>query len=333
MGKASLNYELVSARWVKSGGRKNGKTGAEKMSKVTKGLALVCFVLLGATQEGVAGNVVFTGLDANNNLFSTVGNWDTFPVQADSMSIHYQTGSSPGNPAQLDKAFSDNFTYFTTFNAVPSFTGTAYVEVLSGGVVDTINAFVGNSIQTARAGQLTLKTGSAFHAHTANNGFLTIGTGGAGHMIIENAAAVSFGNISLGANGIMTYEFGANSVSTFVSTKSNGAATMLLDGIIELDLSAGPAVGNYSLIDSSHVDTTMTGALATWLTGQGGSYTNTGSYAGANFKVLNGGTTEWVLSSANGGSTLNFTVIPEPATLGLFAVSIGMFMAIRKLHL
>ncbi|MCF7816674.1 MAG: hypothetical protein K9M54_02230 [Kiritimatiellales bacterium] len=128
-------------------------------------------------------------------------------------------------------------------------------------------------------------------------------------MIIENGAAVSFGNLSLGANGLMTYEFGTNSVSTFVSTKSNAAGTMLLDGIIELDLAAAPAAGTYTLIQCNHASTTLTGAFATWLSGQGGSFSSTGSYDGSNFKVVNGGNTKWTLQIAS--NTVEFVVDVE----------------------
>ncbi|MCF7817594.1 MAG: hypothetical protein K9M54_06910, partial [Kiritimatiellales bacterium] len=59
------------------------------------------------------------------------------------------------------------------------------------------------------------------------------------------------------------------------------------------------------------------GALRTWLDGNGGSYSGSGSYAGSNFTVLNGDGKDWTLSLADGNQDLTLTVSGGP--LGIYA--------------
>ena len=273
-------------------------------------------------------NGVFSGADAANNLFSNPNNWTAFPTWSGTGSkpTLQVNGTTSANPAQLDAAFNALLPSGFGVNVMvaPGVAGTAYMEVLDGAELRAtqININWGTG-QPSRNGQLTLKSGSVLTPDLVNNGALGIGQsgGGTGKLIVENNVDFKFSNLILGPNGTLTYVFGTNSVSTFNSTKSNGAATMTLDGVIQLDLTALTQAGTYTLITSSDVDTTMSGAFATWLTGEGGQFSGHGSYDGVNFEVLSGGNVDWTLSSADGGSTLNFTVIPEPATAGLSVIS------------
>lgn len=309
-----------------------------------RGLVLMCCVLFSVAQvDGAATNGTFSGADAGNNLFSDTDNWSQFPAPDGTtrpkLNSPVEAGTSVANPGQLDAAFNTLLPDgFGNAFVSPNASGSAVIEVLDGAEFKAINLSIGNGNVTSRSGQLTLKSGSSLNSLTPNNGTLTVGgvagTASPANLIADaGVTEFTFANLKLGGSGVMTYNFGTDSVSTFTSEKSNGAATLLLDGMIQVDLSAGPADGTYTLIDSSHVDTTMTGALATWLTSEGGSFSSTGSYAGSNFEVLNGGTTEWTLSSDNGGGTLNLTVIPEPGTLGLVLLSSTVLLGIRRLRL
>ncbi|MCF7817384.1 MAG: hypothetical protein K9M54_05835 [Kiritimatiellales bacterium] len=262
-------------------------------------LVLGCLVIFAAGEQVHAVN--FTGADPSNNFLSTTNNWDTFPVNGGA--VFYVNGTSATDPAQVDAAFT---TYLGNTTLAPLSGGTAYMEVLDGATNKLINLWVGHSTGGTRGAQLTLNAGSVLMSYTANSGTLNIGLAGAGALVAKDGADFSFSSLNLGANGTLTYELGTNSVSTFVSTKNNAAAPMVLNGVIAVDLAAGPAAGTNALIECSHASTTLTGTLATWLSGQGGSFSSTGSYAGSNFKVLNGGNTGWTLRLS--GNTLEFVV-------------------------
>jgi hypothetical protein len=264
---------------------------------------------------------LFSGASGDNNLFSNTANWSTFPTYSGSGSRPNfnvtATATSAGNPGQLDAAFNPLLpSGFSQGYVQPYATGTSYIEVLDGGVFRAVHLTIGHQSISARHGQLTLKSGSKLSPDTANNGNLTVGSSAAAtRRLIAEAGLAEFGfaNLKLMTNGAITFKFGEASVSSFVSTKSNGKADLILDGVVEVDLAALETRGTYTLIQSMHNDTVMTGDLATWLTGEGGSFTLTGSYNGNNFKVLNGGDLEWTLSSADNGGTLILTVITEPS--------------------
>ena len=68
------------------------------------------------------------------------------------------------------------------------------------------------------------------------------------------------------------------------------------------------ADGTYTLIDSTSPNLLISGALHTWLDSNGGAVTNTGSFVGSNFTVLNDDGVEWILSLADGGQDLELVV-------------------------
>ena len=277
------------------------KTGNAKSRMIM--FAIGCCMLLLAGKQAHA--VVFTGADPNDNLFSTTNNWDVFPTAG--IAVNSFDNTDAGNPAQLDPAFNAVVANLGNVTIATPGAGTAYVEVLNGATNKATNLYVGNIAQLLRGGVLTFDAGSGLMPTTANSGLFRIGVKGPGMAVAKDGmASFGFANLELGTNGTLVFEFGTNSVSTFVSTKSNGAASMILDGVIELDLSAMPATGTYTLIQCNHASTTLTGAFTTWLSGQGGSFSSTGSYDGSNFKVLNGGNTGWTLQIAS--NTLEFVV-------------------------
>jgi len=285
---------------------------------------------------------LFSGASGDNNLFSNTENWSTFPTYSGSgnrpnFNNPLVAATSAGNPGQLDAAFNLLLEGgFANGFLAPDATGTSYIEVLDGAEFRAVNLTIGSQNVSTRHGQLTLKSGSGLRPSTFNSGVLRVGSPAAatGRLIVESGLAeFGFSNLDLCTNGTITLKFGAASVSSFVSTKSTSKADLILDGVIEVDLAALETWGTYTLIQSSHNDTVMTGDLATWLTGEGGSFTWTGSYNGANFKVLNGGDLRWTLSSADNGGTLNLNVIPEPATVGLFIVSGVGLLAARRLRM
>jgi hypothetical protein len=240
------------------------------------------------------------------------------------------TNSTSSSPALLDAAFNTllpagvgNAYVYGNF-AGPS----AYLEVLNGATLKTWNVTIGHASVAGRGGVLTLKTGSSI----TGSGNLTVGGTGDGILIAENGlTSFSFPNLIINSVGTMDFVFGSDSVSTFTVSKSSSAATFTVNGVIEVDLGALTENGTYTLITSTHADTAMSGAFATWLSGQGGTYTNAGSYGGNYFKVLNGEGKNWTLSNATDPGVLTLTVIPEPATVGLFVVSGVAVLILRRI--
>jgi hypothetical protein len=263
---------------------------------------------------------------------STAGNWDTYPTNG--VTVGGFKGTSTANHAILDAAFSSTNTPLAlgNFNINPGgVAGTAYLDVASGALLKAVNVFVGNGNQLTQAGSLTLKSGSALVANAVNSGALFVGQKGPGTVNVESGVSFSFATLILGTNGVVNYTAGADSISTFVASRTTTGSTNLLDGLIQVDLGALTTAGSYTLVDSSDADLLIEGNLKTWLDGNGGVRSGTGSFASTNFAVLNGGSAVWNLTTANSGQdlVLNVTAIPEPATLGLFGLAGLVVLAIR----
>ncbi len=285
--------------------------------KTTTQLTSIALLTALSCSVASAANVTFTGADAGNNLFSDADNWDVFPSANDTFRIT-PTATSLSNPGQVDALFS---TKFGNAFVMPSTDGTAYIEVLSGAAWESSNLTLahGNVGLTQRHAVMTLKSGSSLSGNQSS-GTMTIGagTGGStGRLAAEDGVTMSFSELTLQATGTMAFEFGSASVSTFTSSKSNGAATMLLDGIVEVDLDALDTVGAYTLFTGSHASTVLSGALMTDLTNAGGSIVS--SATSTHFNVLNEGAIDWSLTLSGNDLVLSVAAIPEPGTYALLA--------------
>jgi hypothetical protein len=170
---------------------------------------------------------------------------------------------------------------------------------------------------------MIVRSGGTVVNRFANSGKLQIGgddTGQVGIMMIEDNASVRHTELNLQTYGSLTFEFGANSISTFNSTRTTTGGANTLDGLLTLDLGALTEVGTYTLVDSSDADLLINGALKTWLDADGGTRSGTGNIAETNFEIINNTANyDWSLTTANGGQDLTFTVaIPEPNSFALF---------------
>ncbi len=275
-------------------------------------LVVLCAVLLTA---GAAAAATFTGADPGDNLFSTTNNWDVFPAAGVNFGSPWAAATSIDNPGQLDPAFNilNPGGFGNTFINGDG-DGTVYVEVLPGATWKAVNMTIGhgNSGVSSRHGVLTLKPGSSLVPGSANNGTLTIGGaagGSRGRVTAEDGVTLfSHANLNLRAEGTLAFQFGTNSASTFVSTRNNGAATMVLDGAVEVDLGALKQTGSYTLITVSHTNSVLTGGLITWLDSNGGTTNGTGDLNTDHFDVVNSPGVEWSLTTASSGTELLLTV-------------------------
>jgi hypothetical protein len=282
------------------------------MNRQRSRLAVVSAVILAA---GWASAATFTGADPGDNLFSTTNNWVAFPVAGENFSSPWAAATSIDNPGQLDAAFNilNPGGFGNTFLNGDG-TGTVYFEVLSGATWKAVNMTIGHGTAgvSVRHGVLTLKSGSSLVPGSANNGTLIIGGvagGSRGRLTAEDGVTLfSHANLNLRAEGTLAFQFGTNSASTFVSTKNNGAALMVLDGAVEVDLGALKQTGSYTLIAGSHMDSVLSGALITWLNSNGGTTNGTGDLNTDHFDVVNSPGVEWSLTTASSGTELLLTV-------------------------
>jgi hypothetical protein len=212
----------------------------------------------------------------------------------------------------------------------------SYAEVLSGTTLKASTTYIGNNANAAFDGNLILRSGAGMDTMAPNSGGMFVGgntPGMVGELFVEAGAALFRENhIELGTYGRMQFIFGADSVSTLRTVGTN-VVDNTLNGLLQVDLGALTATsGTYTLIDATNSNRLIKGSLYTWLNGVGGSYTNTGSYSNVNFQVLNGGTKQWSIALADGGQDLTLTVIPEPATLGLFVIAGASCLMFRRLN-
>jgi hypothetical protein len=276
---------------------------------------------------------LFTGAGSDQN-FSTTGNWDAFPIEGDSIAISVN-GTSSAAPAVVDSAFTAAVDLAKIYSEGTGGTGMAYAEVASGGTLKASAVLVGNAANQYYDGTLIVRTGGTVVNRYLNSGSLSIGGGDAGEvgiMTIESGASVTHTELNLQTQGSLTFEFGANSVSTFNSTRTTAGGANTLNGLLQVDLGALTEAGTYTLINSSDADLLIAGALKTSLDAASGTITGTGNYSSANFAVLNGGTTQWELTTADDGQDLTLTVIPEPATIGMLGLGAVMAVLLRRVR-
>ncbi|MCF7817595.1 MAG: PEP-CTERM sorting domain-containing protein [Kiritimatiellales bacterium] len=279
-----------------------------------------------AVSSGRAAVVTFTGTSGVDSNFSTAANWSsgTVPVAADTTYV------AASQTLIVDGVYTvGNF----RANALSGAAGMSYVEIVSGAALSDGSITVGN-VSASYNGTLTLHSGGATHTTANNGGVLSIGGTGAGmigNMVVEAGAVFEQSRLTLNTYGTLDFVFGVDSVSTFTSKKTTVGNANILDGMLEVDLGALATAGTYTLINSASANLQIGGTLRTWLDGNGGSYSNSGSYVGSNFTVLNGDGKDWTLSLADNNQDLTLTVIPEPATLGLIGLAGFGALAIRRL--
>jgi hypothetical protein len=259
----------------------------------------------------------FTGAGGDNN-FSTAANWDTAPVAGDNICIHTEATTAL-NPAVWDAGFTADLSTVAV-NSTNGATGDSYMEVASG--VDQLfsNLQVGTLGTGTHHNYLTLKTGSTLANRYANGGATVIGADAAyrsGQMTLEPGVSFQTAVLTVNDFGTLTYEFGVDSVSTLMTSRTTAGGANTIDGLIQVDLSALTAAGTYTLINSSSTNLLIGGTMRTWLDGAGGSSNGTGDFTSANFEVLNGGTNQWSVELADNNQDLIFSLngIPDPEEL------------------
>lgn len=273
---------------------------------------------------------IFSGT-GGDKLFSNTGNWDVYPTAGGTVTFAANS-TSISAPAQVDSGF----TGFTGANRLTSSTITAaaaqttYLEILSGGNFEVVTLNIGwQTTQTARHGELTLKTGGRLQAgNGALSGTLTVGGTSNGKLTVEDGATFIATKIIVNAKGTLAYTFGADSVTTMSATATGADNT--INGLLRLDLGAlNNTAGSYTLIGSN--GGALAGALKTWLDAGGGTQSGTGDVSTANFQIVNSAVDlKWAL--ATDGQNLTLNVIPEPATLPLVVLSFAGLLAMRRLH-
>ncbi len=271
---------------------------SEKIRMIIAALILVA---------GAAHAIKFTGEGADN-LFSTAGNWDTIPAAGDSVT-QIDGGSSFDSRIQVDGLWSTALGAVYIKQVFPS-AGWAYVEVLDGAALEAVSVVFGQN-GTSRKGDLIVRSGSSLIAgNGGNSGSLSIGnaSGGDGILTVEAGASFSGARLDLQETGTLVFEFGADSVSTFTSTRTTAGNANVLDGVLQLDLSALDVAGVYTLIDGSSDNLLIDGALKTWLDGNGGTVSGTGNLDTDLLDVVNASGVEWSLAVADSGRDLVFSV-------------------------
>ena len=277
------------------------------------------WIIIGAVilAAGMVPAATWTNGVSGDRKFSTPSNWVGGVLPLANEVLSSEVGTTATNHALVDPAF--NIAFGNATIAVTA--GTAYVDVLSGATLKGVNINVGNSSQGTQGGDITLFSGGTIVANAGNSGFLFMGLGGSGKITVEAGAAFGFSHLTLGTNGIIKFVFGTNSVSTFNSSRTTVGGTNLLNGRIQVDLSSLTSTGSYTLVNG--IANVLDGTLYTWLNGQGGSQSGTGSFTNANFEVINGGNVAWALTLAdsNRDLVLNVTAITKPKKLGLIIFS------------
>jgi hypothetical protein len=278
-----------------------------------KWIAMVSVLLLAGLAQA---DVLFTGSNTLNNLMSDTNNWEglALPVTGDNFLIA-ANGTSVSNPAVVDSSFTVDIGQARVFSSGAGGTGMAYVEVVAGGTLKASSIYVGNSANQWYDGTLTLRTGAATVARYLNSGGFEIagttelsGNRAQGFVTVQPGASFSHAILILKQYGTLTYEFGANSVTPFIPSKTSTGGANTLDGLVKVDLSALVNEGSYALIDGSSTNVLIAGAMKTWLDGEGGSFSGAGDFSNATFQVVSGGTIDWTLSLEDGDQDLMFAV-------------------------
>ncbi len=288
--------------------------------------------LLLAAYQPLHADVIFTGA-AEDNLWSTTGNWSTFPVTGNQLTSFTLAKATAANPAIVDPGFNVTMgvVRIESFESPGDPSGRVYVEVADGGILRTGNVIIGDGSRAAYQGSLTLETGGTITNQGSgllNSGVLQIGHNNSNQntaanrsfLTVESGATLQATKIDQRLGGVVTFQFGTDSVTTLQTTRST-ADQNVLDGLLQVDLANLEVMQTYSLITNPNAGVTIGGSLRTWLDTESGAFSGTGSFANSNFEVLNGGSFDWTLSLDNNNQDLVLTVIPEPGTLGLVAIA------------
>lgn len=276
--------------------------------------------------------VIFTG-NGTDNLWSTSANWDTFPVAGNEVSSFTLANATASNPAIVDPLFNVTMgiVRVESFESAGDPAGRVFVEIADGGTLRTRNIFVGQGGRAAYQGSLTLRSGGTITNDGTGGldpGVLQIGhtnsiqntTANLSFLTIESGATLQTPGIVQNLGGVVTFQFGTDSVTTLQTTSAT-IGENVLNGLLRVDLASLETMQSYSLITNPNAGVTIGGALRTWLDTGGGAFSGSGSFANSNFEVLNGGTLDWTLSLDNNNQDLVLTVIPEPGTLSLVAIA------------
>jgi hypothetical protein len=326
----------IGREWVV---KKRRRRKMEMKTGRTGWLSIVVCMLTALSSSAAV--VYFTGASGVDNNFSTAGNWSAYPADGDQFLVAVTNANgiatAANNPAVIDSGFVNRFGGTVgIYSAAGYGAGMAYAAVASGGVLWVNSLTVGYYSGGAYDGTLTLRTGGSITNAFLNAGVFVIGgdaSGREGHVIVESGAALfQQTSLSLNTYGTLQFKFGADSVSTLTTTRSTTGATNLLNGLVQVDLSALTTAGTYTLIDSSSANLQLEGSLKDWLAGAGGSTNGIGDFTSTNFQVLNGGTNQWTLSLADNNRDLTLTVIPEPASVGLFVISGVGILLLRRIQ-
>ncbi|MGZ0655288.1 hypothetical protein ACWPKO_13260 [Coraliomargarita sp. W4R53] len=279
------------------------------------------FIALSALIVGTAAAQQFTGASGVDTNFSTPANWDSGLVPTSGTITVSANDTSLGVPAVVDASLGIvGYGIAKIYSEGAGGTGMAYAAVASGGTLSSSVIYVGNADNQYFDGNLTVRSGGSIRTEATNAGHFRVGgqdVGEVGTLLIEDGASIEHSKLTLNTYGSMTFEFGASSVSTFYTVSSKDGITNLLDGLVQVDLAALTTAGSYTLISSDHASLLLSGQLITDLATAGGTISS--STQSSSFNVLNAGTSNWTLSTANGGQDLllNVTSIPEASSYAL----------------
>ncbi len=285
-------------------------------------VGLVAFSLVALVNHAQAAIKDFDN-DGGDYLFSNPTNWDTdaLPVTADRVDV--RLGTTVANPALVDSswgAVSLGNCYFLD-------TDGAHITIQSNATFKFTTLYLGDGV--AKSGFLTVENGGTL-SRPGNTGSLYIGrSSGEGRLTAQAGATIELPSLTVGDYGVI--EFEADSAG-LASALLFGDTSWLMDGLLKVDLTDLVAEDTFILMSHDDDDTageSMTGTLATWLAGNGGSQSGAGDGAfGSVFEVAGSDGKDWTLdySEASGAGVLSLTVVDtsDPVILSS-SVSNGMF--------
>lgn len=256
----------------------------------------------------------FTGASGADMLCSNTNNWSAFPVDNGPLTIS-ANGTSAGNPALVDGAFTVPVSNFRVYSTAGFGTGMSYAEVVPGGRILASSLFVGNKEDASYNGTLVVRSGASVENRFLNSGSFEIGGNSAGmegHLVVEPGAFFRMSRMDLNAFGQLTLKLGDGSATPLLFSKTTSGNSITLDGLIRVDLADLATPGTYTLIDSGSTNLLVAGALKTWLDGNGGSRGGSGDFSNAVFAAENVPPGwEWTLGLADGGQDLVLMAGPE----------------------
>jgi hypothetical protein len=277
------------------------------------GVAALCFA--GATARGD----IFQGMGGD---WSSTNSWNPaqIPTGNDDVRINYNrtqtlsAGTYAANTVSLKSDGAD--TQDATFNMtggsleiaqglIVGYLGAAGTGALtlSGGTLTASNVYVGDTDADV-AGEMTISGGTL---NWSNN--LRVGTLASGTLTVEGTGATISGlNILLNEHSTLQFNLGAASVSALAAS-----GNLTIDSAADL------------IIDGSNF-TGEKGAVIDLITFDG---TKNGTFDTSNitFQNFGSGLTGEIGYDAD---SMYMTVIPEPATVGLFVISAAGLVAVRR---